>query len=482
MIHRAWKIYALNLAIFAAIFSVWQTQPEPLLAFVCGWVVWAVATFPLILWYRRGHHGLPMFELVCLAYGFAYGVALHLTPNWIVIASHRLDLSWELVEAAALLTALGVVAGVFTFYATVRITIDLGLRNLSLGIPLSVRSTYVGACVVLGMAARIFNTFFGSSDESYGAILAAAALQFYIGLVVLAYDTFERRRPQLPLILLTALATAVGLLGGMMETAVLPLLLVLIVRWHIRNRFPWILAGGLAMFYLAVNPVKYEYRKLTWFGEEQVGAIDRIANWVEAAKTTYLEIKDPTASDEEDSVFEGSLRRIDLLHKLAYVESMTPDTVPFLGGESYQYMLYTLIPRLVWPDKPRANEATDLVDYTYGFRFVGQESHGTNIGAGFVAEAFANFSWIGVIAIIAIQGAIFAILHRLLNSDDNLGGQAIYAAVMMSFLNGIGTSAVVLFGNILQFTIFSIVFLRIFSGSAMLVRGRQLSSPVTKPA
>lgn len=424
-----------------------------------------------------------MFELICLAYGFAYAVALSLTPNWITIASRRVELPWELVERSLLLATCGVTSGIVAFYFTARTTRDVGLRRISLDVPLSIRSAYIVVSLLVGLVARTFSTLFDSYDASYGAIIYAAAGQFYVGVIVLAFDTFERKRSQLPLIAISGFATLIGLLGGMMETAILPLLLVLIVRWHMRSRFPWIFAVGLALFFLIVNPVKYEYRNLTWMAEERVGPVDRIANWIEAAQTTYLDIRDPIRTDEEGDVIQGSLQRIDLLHKLAYVKSLTPESVPFLRGESYRYMLVTFIPRLVWPDKPKANEATDLVDYAYGFRFPDQESHGTNIGAGFVAEAYANFSWTGVVVIMAIQGIIFALLSRFLNAPGNLGGQAIYATVMMVFLNGIGTSAVVLFGNILQFTIVSILFLRVFCGSAQLVKQRpQFGSTAAKRA
>jgi hypothetical protein len=477
MIHRAWQLYALNLAIFGGLFSIWQIEPVPLSVFLCGWILWAVATFPLALWYRRGHEGLPMFELICLAYGFAYAVALYLTPNWIMIASRRVDLPWEFVEQSVLLAICGVTGAALLFYLTQRVTKDLGLQSFLLEVPVSARRTYIGACLTVGLAARAFSTLAESVDPSYGAILNATAGQLYIGLVVLAYDTFQGRRSQVALIAVAGFTTIIGLLGGMLEPAVLPLLLVLIVRWHVRSRFPWLLATGLALFFFVINPVKYEYRNLTWTAEGRVGPMDRIANWVEAAQTTYLYIKDPISFEEEDNVLRRSLQRIDLLHKLAYVKSLTPETVPFLRGESYRYMLITFIPRLVWPNKPRANEATDLVDYAYGFRFPEQESHGTNIGAGFVAEAYANYSWVGVIMIMAIQGIIFALLNRTLNTAGNLGGQAIYATVMMVFLNGIGTSAVVLFGNVVQFVIVSVLFLRVFCGSTPVPRRRSQLGP-----
>lgn len=468
-----WHLYAASLLLFAVMFGIWHVEPVPPLAWLSGCFVWAVATFPLTIWYQRHQRGLPMFELVCIAYGFAYGVALFTTPDWIVIASHRIDLDWDLIEWAALLAGMGVFTGILTFFAVNRSLAHFGMGPLSLAVPVSTRTPYIAACLSLGLAAKVFDLFHPSSEAAYGAIVTAAAGQFYIGLVVLAYDSFQGQKSQVPLIAVTAFATAIGLLGGMMETAMLPLVLVIIVRWYVRRRLSLVLAALTALFFFVVNPIKYQYRELTWSGQESVSAADRVLNWLQAAQTTYLDFKDPLANnpdEEADTPIDGTMQRIDLLHKFAYIESMTPHTVPYLGGLSYNYLLYTFIPRLIWPDKPKATESTDLVDFAYGFRFYDQENRGTNIGAGFIAEAYANFSWWGVIMVLGIQGVIFGVLDRLLNDDRYIGGQAIYATVMMLFLNGIGTSAVVLFGNIVQFTVVSILFQRLFCGSAAFLR------------
>ena len=465
MERRAWYFYGANLLLFAAAFSVWQFESVPIVAWLCGCLVWAVATLPLAIWYRSRRHSLPMFELVCLAYGFAYGVALFTTPNWITIASHRVDLDWDLIQNATVLAAAGIATGILGFFVAMHCARYLGLGALTLDVPVSARRAYIVAGICLGLAAKVVNLFHPSSDTAYGAILAAAESQFYIGLFILAYDTFAHGQSKLPLIAVTGVATSIGLLGGVMETAMLPLVLVVIASWQARRRFPFVLAALAAVFFFAINPVKYQYRQLTWWGEENVSAVDRVMNWIDAAQTTYLNFKDPLAADnEEDTPIGGTMQRIDLLHKFAYVQSMTPQAVPFLGGLSYDYLLYTFVPRVVWPDKPKASDSIDLVDYAYGFRFI-EQNNPSSIGAGFIAEAYANFSWWGILMVMAIQGVIFGLLNRLLNGNY-IGGQAIYATVMMMFLNGIGSSAVVLFGNIVQFTIVSILFQRAFCGSA----------------
>ncbi|NIV36522.1 MAG: hypothetical protein GWN58_45940 [Anaerolineae bacterium] len=208
---------------------------------------------------------------------------------------------------------------------------------------------------------------------------------------------------------------------------------------------------------MVLNPAKFEYRQQVWFSGEEYGVSQRLAVWA-------LAVEDELSAASQEEAWELTLRqalaRFDLVHKFAYVRDMTPAFVPYYGGETYLYFLYAWIPRLLWSDKPSASEAVDRLDVDYGFKY---ESQPVTVAMGQLPEAYANFGVLGIGLVMALQGLIFALLDAALNGRRSEGGRAIYLVVMAFFLNGIGTSATVLFGALAQQILASALILRPFA-------------------
>ena len=71
-----------------------------------------------------------------------------------------------------------------------------------------------------------------------------------------------------------------------------------------------------------------------------------------------------------------------------------PARQPYLYGETYGYVLPQLIPRFLWPDKPRSHIATFQLSIYYGLQDE-DATNNTTIAFGMLAEAYANFGMIG---------------------------------------------------------------------------------------
>jgi hypothetical protein len=306
-----------------------------------------------------------------------------------------------------------------------------------------------------------------SPESSYEAVLRLLASQFQIGITLLAFEVFsapQASRTNGRLLLLWICASAAVLLaltGGSLEGVVIPIVLVLVVRWQVRAKFPFILAASAAVLFLVLNPLKQEYRERAWYGDYGGSSItQRLGLWAQLIGER-LQGKSSEVVEEPQG-FREAVERIDLLHKFVHVRTRTPEEIPYLGGVSYEYMLYSYIPRFMWPEKPLATEATDLVDFTYGFRSPLEEDKGTKIAIGQIAEAYANLGVTGIVVVMLIQGIFFALLNHVLNGPQSVGSRAIYLAVMVAFLNGIGTSAVILFGALIQFVVASAILIWLF--------------------
>ena len=129
---------------------------------------------------------------------------------------------------------------------------------------------------------------------------------------------------------------------------------------------------------------------------------------------------------------------------------MTPSVIPYQNGETYSYFLVAFIPRVLWPNKPTTGTANAFYAVTYGIT-TEEGAKTTTFGVSLLGEAFINFGWYGVVLIMLLQGLIISVLEHIFGgARSGPGGQAVFIAFFVFFLNGIGSSAEILFGNILQ--------------------------------
>ena len=119
---------------------------------------------------------------------------------------------------------------------------------------------------------------------------------------------------------------------------------------------------------------------------------------------------DPTGEAIKNLGYQ-SLSRASLLDQTANVMQLTPEIVPYQYGRLYSYMLVTLIPRFVWPDKPSVNEANQFYQVEYGL--TSKENLGSvSIAVGFLTESYINFGWPGVILIMYLIGIFFDFFQK----------------------------------------------------------------------
>jgi hypothetical protein len=142
--------------------------------------------------------------------------------------------------------------------------------------------------------------------------------------------------------------------------------------------------------------------------------------------------------------------RADFIHQVAHIYSMTPSVVPYQWGRTYSFFLVSFIPRILWPDKPTAGSANGFYAVTYGVQ-TEESAKTTTFGVSILGEAFMNFGWAGVVFVMLLQGILIGALHYSFGSyESGPGGQAVFLAFFVYFLNGIGSSAEIMFGGILQ--------------------------------
>ena len=99
--------------------------------------------------------------------------------------------------------------------------------------------------------------------------------------------------------------------------------------------------------------------------------------------------------------------RLDYLLPLAWLAQHAPDPLPFLHGETYAPLLYKLVPRVVFADKPQ-----DVDDLGKRYRFLPPKSM-KNFKVHQLGEFYVNFGVAGILAGMFLLGLLYRALHEL---------------------------------------------------------------------
>lgn len=475
-------IYLVTVLAYAIFFTFWQVEPLPGAVHGLGVLIFATSLIPLTVWTTRGRRGLPMFEMIVLSYALQYSLPIYTQSNGLIIRNQFMPVSWQALTQALILVEIGLVAFIAGYYLFLRSPLASKAPQLDLPFDDPRRMTYVYFSFILGgvvMALSAVGVGFLQSP-ALGAVTRLLASQFTIALIVLAYQIYEQARaPWGQRILLYAalsFAFLIGLSTGLIENSFIPVVSVFVVKWQARRRLPWQWLVAAAVLFVVLNPAKFAFRSLVWFGGADYSLGDRLGLWSGLAAESATNLVQPTFAGDRETAVLGALSRFDLVHKFAYVHTMTPQLVPYYQGSTYAYFLVAWIPRALWPGKPTATGgANDRMDVDYQLKYEGQA---TSIGIGLLPEAYVNFGVIGVILVMALQGAVLGLLSVMLDGKKSDGGRAIYLSVGVYLLNGIGTSASVMFGAILQQVLASAVILRLFASGW---RSAPEASPATSP-
>jgi hypothetical protein len=454
---RIWLKYLGFVALYALIFGLWQAEPVPMPVHAAGVLVAALSAFPLARWYAKGKLGLPMFELICLAYGLQFSTPLYFQLNQAIMRDGRaVVLLWEQTLRALLITALGLSSLIGMYYLTSASKLARSMPKLNLPIGGQHRLIYSGMLLTAGLAIvflRVLNLT-PLLDSRLGAFITLISSQSYIAIALLAYQVYEAKdsvaKARILLYSSVAAAALLGFTTGSLESAFIPIVILLAVRWQMTKKTPWrLLAAGALVFIFIFQPVKGRYREQAWYGIETPGLIERVEIWLKLSSDMALNLFEGDFWEEGSRILRRSMSRLDLLHQLVIVQEMTPSTIPYYQGETYGYLAYSWVPRALWPDKPIAQEANIIFALDYGFLLDSQIDK-TMMGISHIAEAYANFGVWGVAIIMGIQGLILALMDLMLNSSGSEGGRAIYLSIMVFFLNGIGSATAGIYGALVQ--------------------------------
>jgi hypothetical protein len=121
-------------------------------------------------------------------------------------------------------------------------------------------------------------------------------------------------------------------------------------------------------------------------------------------------------------------QRMSLIPLLLKVQAETPETRPFLNGETYAVIPGLLVPRIFNPKKLNAHEGAHLLSIHFGLQ-TREATETSTIAWGPLIESYANFETLGVIALAIAIGGLYGAVAKFASGVPILSLRMLIAIV-----------------------------------------------------
>jgi hypothetical protein len=438
-------IVVIILNIFVAKFGYWKSYH------IISSLGLIIAFFPAFIYFEDMSNDSPFFPILCAIYGIYYclfGIIPFEPYHTVAKASVR---SLQIVSIYSLIGILGMILGYYRlrrFHQNHQFNYmryDFSRNSATIMIIMGLISSFGWIAKFVVKMPIALETPFTLISE---LLLYAFSVLFYLQL--------KKRLPKwmmivnwfifIPIIVFTSLSTS--LFYPILRT----ILLIVLIYIATLRKIP---ARAIAFTIMGLIPlfvVKSEFRKIeTVSNKNKFSGFGQMTQRVETYSTVIYQI---TTSSEIGDSFQYGLNsvasRLDLTYVFADIIDYTPSQVPYLGGKTYEGILWKFVPRFLYPDKPTENWGNDF-GHRYGW--LSPDDDDTSVNMPQMIELYINFGFLGIVIGMAIIGALYAtIVNFLFRRKDPF--QSITAVFITSGLFNIESNYSIVFGGLLYLLIF----------------------------
>jgi hypothetical protein len=214
------------------------------------------------------------------------------------------------------------------------------------------------------------------------------------------------------------------------------------------GRIPWKLLVCVSAFLSFLHLGKFEMRERYWEsadGEAVAAATlqdlpDRYVEWFDASYRHLTgQVDESRIFGPQEKETASMLDRVNNLQNLLYaINAVEGQRVPTLDGATYALIPPLLIPRILWPEKPRTHEGQILLNVHFGRQSL-TATYKTYVAWGLLPEAYGNFGrWWGAVILGVSLGLIFAwiesaTVNKQVLSLEGLVTFAVFSGIAISF-------------------------------------------------
>lgn len=408
---------------------------------VCCWPAWQYTSRVK----ADGAASLPVLPAVCLSHVLYYSIPIFYESR--LIGCHgSIGVSDGAVTWGLLCVLLGVLALQLGWAAAGRVKPPLQIRfplRPGRGVTLALVVT------VLGLAARLWGgRWVGTAGQQVLGLLFPAT--FPVALLTLYVESGRlSRRWRFPIYAIMAVTGMGGLAVGYVSAALTPLAAYVAALWYTRRAIPVRPLLCVVLLFVLAEPVKAQYRQQYWWGPQRyAGALDKAMGYCRLVIRRGRDLLSGGQNATRDLGMTRAASRISGILPLGQAIEWTPERVPYQHGRTYSYLVYSLVPRLLWAEKPIAQGANDW--YAVAYELLPPSQIGqTMIGIRGLVEAYINFGVAGIVGIPFLMGCILRCVTISLGPASGEGGVALALGVVVA-LAGIEGNTAGLYGGLLQ--------------------------------
>lgn len=173
-----------------------------------------------------------------------------------------------------------------------------------------------------------------------------------------------------------------------------------------RRKIPWVVIGCAVISLGVLNRGKFSMREKYWAisGESYYNStLDELPSlyveWLDDSMNFIQENRNinklSNGLNLEEKGQSLAMRVDNLQNILFFVEAMNSKNVSPMMGASYALIPPLLVPRFLWPDKPRGQEGQVRLNLHFGRQLTVEETEKTYFSVGLLPEAVGNFGAIG---------------------------------------------------------------------------------------
>ncbi len=431
LLKKVFPIFAVILTCVSGYLFVSNRPGAPTFALLSAGVL-----IGLNVW-RKAGTGLPVLPMMCAQHLVAYGLPILVRHP--VVQAYPAETS--LRAGIELLGFLGAMSAGWWFAVhnatparptarllNIMVTEGMaGLRRLGFAM-LGIGTAYqlLSAVGLLGAVFALLPA--GSFPIAFALVSAVTSCGLFLLSVLLSSGVLTPPQKSSFWILLTinALISASGFL--LSSVGILLFSVAIGLFWG-SGRMPWRFVVGVGCALAFLNLGKFEMRGLYWQNEDEqiepttlFNMPDRYLQWFEAS-WTIMTATEETANDlwesnyirkdAEESPGQSLLMRVNNLQNILYViDRMDSNLVEPLRGKTYTLIPALLVPRILWPSKPRSHEGQVLLNVHFGRQSL-DSTFVTYIAWGLLAEAYGNFGpFVGCLLVGSVIGWLFGLLEK----------------------------------------------------------------------
>lgn len=391
---------------------LFDQRPEVLSAnkaFLALGIIWAGLIPSLQYLFDRQRPPVPFLPLIGIFYATTFGLPMF-------SAGKKVHYVWSLEnvsEQALLLTLLGVagmnIAFYFFKYSFFKKVTPIKLTK---SYQISKLTTLLWVLLIL----HILNIYIPSIREipSLGQFLRPVGYFCYGMFYILSKRGYLASVPTWILVsIFVPLEIIPIFISGALSPIMLLGLYMAIIVFHESKRIPIFLATGVVIFLLIFNPVKSEYRQLTWSSNrsEQLNSVEKAQLFIKLVIEHYSSSNFKQKSEGENSTI---ARTAHILVFSAVIED-TPNRVPYWQGQTYLPLATSFIPRIIFPDKPE-EKTGNLFGRRYNY--LSSDDSVTSFNLPWIVEMYANFGYLGVLIGMPLVGVVLVFLDKKLNNSS----------------------------------------------------------------